>query len=123
MNSLGGASVPSSSRRRTISSKNGASVAPIAWPTPDEGASGMIRCVQLQSAVLDRARDAAYPLHLPMPARAVIAFVNLHAIAPAVLRGVAGDVGRGQDRCGTGGFTHDAHDADARADRQTVSAP
>ena len=79
--------------------------------------------VQLEPAVFDGARDAPDPLHFAMAVGAVVAFVDLHAVAAAVLGRVTGDVGRRQHRRGTGGVARDAHDADARAHRQAVGAP
>ena len=99
-----------------MSSKNGVS------PAFARDADDALR-IQLEASVFDRARDAAHPLHLAMPVGAVVAFVDLHAIAAAVLGRVTGDVGGGQHRGGAGGVARDAHHADARAHRQAVGAP
>src|SRR4051812_21176596 len=58
-----------------------------------------------------------------MPAGAVVALVNLHAIAAAVLGRITSDVGGREHRGGAGGFARDAHHADARTHRQAVRAP
>ena len=74
-----------------MSSKNGVS------PAFARDADDALR-VQLEPSFLDRARDAAHPLHLAMPVGAVVAFVDLHAVAAAVLGRVTGDVGGRQHR-------------------------
>src|SRR4029079_18495012 len=79
--------------------------------------------IELEPSVFHGASDATHPLHLAVTIGAVVTFLDLHAISPAVFRGITGDVGGGQNRRRARGVARDAHDADAGAYRQAVGAP
>ena len=79
-----------------------------------------------EEPVLDeRALDARHPLHLAVTLRddRVVFLVDVDAIAPLVLGGVARGIRRLQHLRDATEVAADGHEADARADRERAVAP
>ena len=79
--------------------------------------------VELETLLLERARDPRDPLHLLMALGRVAFLVDVNAVAAEILRDVAGDVGGAHQRRHALAAGLDRNDADAHADLQRVVAP
>src|SRR5690606_19205207 len=78
---------------------------------------------ELETLFLERAVDARDPLHLLMPLGGVPFLIDVNAIAPEVLRDVAGDIDGAHERTDALAAGFDRNEADADADLHRAIEP